>query len=316
MVGRADAEPSSSAALLDADSFPTLGLTFRSEGHRIQARSRFSLPISVSEPSVIRIDWQETEGAELEFSASFTQAGLAVAHLLVAPARLNGHPGGLVEVNSPGVVCLIWENVAVFQTRNVKYSVALVTRAELEAEEDRQEELLVQRRRDEAKHREAQRRAARDAKIDELQTLAAADLEAGGRLRESCVAARAALEALRAQLIQKEAEHASVEAEMERLEQSFAQQTAERVSTDLRSLFACGALATCTASRALNADPVSWHGRMSSSVSVQLRPATAAVHRSHRRRTEQRPYDAAGEDGCRDQTERPCTVTMVAVCRL
>lgn len=233
----------------DADSDTPLGLTFRSEGHRIQARSRFSLPVSVSEPSVIRIDWQEIEGAELDFSASFTQAGLAVAHLLVASTRLNGHPGGLVEVDSPGQVCLIWENVAVFQSRSIRYSVALVTRAELAAEEDRQEELLEQRRREDAKHREAQRRAARDARIDELQQSAAADLEAAGRLRESCVATRAALEALRDQLAQKEAEQAALEADLKRLEQSFAQRTAERVSTGSSPL--CGT--PHTESRALNA---------------------------------------------------------------
>ena len=236
------------AAASDSDLEPSLGLTFRSEGHRIQAWSRFSLPVSVSEPSVIRIDWQETEGAEVEFSVSFTQAGLTVAHLLVAPQRLNVLPGGLVEVDSPGCVGLTWENFAVFQTRTVKYSVALVTRAELEAEEDRQAELLVQCRRKEAKYREAQRRAARDAKIEELQSSATADLEAADRLRESCVAARAGLGALRTQLMQKEAEQDAAEKKMERLEQSFANRTAERVSTSLPSY-----MLALTESRALNA---------------------------------------------------------------
>ena len=87
----------------DEDDDPSLGVTIRSEGHRVSARSCFSLPLSIQEPSVLRLDWEETGGAEVDFSASFAGVGSASA-TLVQPERLTGHPGGLVEVDSSGTV--------------------------------------------------------------------------------------------------------------------------------------------------------------------------------------------------------------------
>lgn len=106
-------------------------LTWTGNAVMVQPGGEFRMPLIVPHPSVLAIQFEVDNGADIEFSLTFKDDNEAESSLLVDPVRVTDREGQL-DIDTTGMCEIIWSNAyAWVSTKTLSYQLQLAPKIDM-----------------------------------------------------------------------------------------------------------------------------------------------------------------------------------------